>query len=179
MYTISCFAGPRYKGNDCNYISHHFVSTIRCSVQEKHRNVKLGRAAGQYPASIYDVMWDILTTCMMTSSNGNIFRVTGHLCGEFPAQRPVTQSVDVFFDLRLNNRLSKQSRGWWFETISCPLWRHCDGLPELATDSTACPVRKLMKPMTEKITQPANTLVPQLIMATSRASLEDRHMYTS
>ena len=29
--------------------------------------------------------------------------------GEFPAQRPVTRSFDVFFDLRLNNRLSKQS----------------------------------------------------------------------
>ena len=52
----------------------------------------------------------------MTSSNRNIFRVTGHLCGEpvpgeFPAQRPVTQSFDVFFDLRLNKRLSKQSWG--------------------------------------------------------------------
>ena len=50
----------------------------------------------------------------MTSSNGNIFRVTGPLCGEFtgpgefPAQRPVTRSFDVFFDLRLNKRLSKQ-----------------------------------------------------------------------
>ena len=30
--------------------------------------------------------------------------------GEFPAQRPVMQSFDVFFDLRLNKRLSKQ---WW------------------------------------------------------------------
>ena len=43
----------------------------------------------------------------MTSSNENIFRVTGHLCrevtGEFPAQRPVMRSFDVFFDLRLNN----------------------------------------------------------------------------
>ena len=29
--------------------------------------------------------------------------------GEFPAQWPVTQSFDVFFDLRLNKRLSKQS----------------------------------------------------------------------
>ena len=29
--------------------------------------------------------------------------------GEFPALRPVTQSFDVFFDLRLNKRLSKQS----------------------------------------------------------------------
>ena len=67
----------------------------------------------------------------MTSSNGNIFRVTGHLCGEFtglrwmawPAQGPVTRSFDIFFDLRLNKRLSKQSWGWWFETLSCSLWR--------------------------------------------------------
>ena len=44
--------------------------------------------------------------------------------GEFPAQRPVTRSFDVFFDLRLNKRSSKQSWGWWFETLSCPLWRH-------------------------------------------------------
>ena len=69
---------------------------------------------------------------MMTSSNGNIFRVTGHLCGEFtglrwiPAQRPVTQSFDVFFDLRLNKQVSKQSRGWWFETLACPLWHQCN-----------------------------------------------------
>ena len=41
-----------------------------------------------------------------------------------PGQRPVTQSFDVFFDLRLNKRLSKQSWGWWFETLSHPLWRH-------------------------------------------------------
>ena len=42
---------------------------------------------------------------LMTSSNGNIFRVTGSLCvevtGEFPSQRPVTRSFDVFFDLCL------------------------------------------------------------------------------
>ena len=44
--------------------------------------------------------------------------------GEFPAQRPVTRSVDVFFDLPLNKRLSKQSWGWWFETPSRSLWRH-------------------------------------------------------
>ena len=44
--------------------------------------------------------------------------------GEFPAHRPVTRSFDVFFDLRLNKRLSKQSWGWWFETLSHPLWRH-------------------------------------------------------
>ena len=45
---------------------------------------------------------------------------------EFPAQRTVMWSFDVFFDLRLNKRLSKQSWGWWFETLSHPLWRHCN-----------------------------------------------------
>ena len=51
--------------------------------------------------------WPSSDTCMcrysmMTSSNGNIFRVTGHLCGEFTGD----------FDLRLNKQLSKQSWGW-------------------------------------------------------------------
>ena len=41
--------------------------------------------------------------------------------GESPAQKPVTRSFDVFFDLCLNKRLSKQSWGWWFETSSRPL----------------------------------------------------------
>ena len=44
--------------------------------------------------------------------------------GEFPTQRPVTRNFDVFFDLHPNKRLSKQWWGWWFETQSCPLWRH-------------------------------------------------------
>ena len=59
---------------------------------------------------------------MMTSSNGNIFRVAAHLCGEFTG--PVTWSFDVFFDLRPNKRLNKQSWGWWSETPSSSLWRH-------------------------------------------------------
>ena len=46
--------------------------------------------------------------------------------GEFPTQRPVTRSFDVLFDLDLNKQLSKQSWGWWSETPSCPLWRHCN-----------------------------------------------------
>ena len=46
--------------------------------------------------------------------------------GEFPAQRPVTRSFNIFFDLRQNKRLSKQSWGWWFEMPSRPLWRHCN-----------------------------------------------------
>ena len=54
----------------------------------------------------------------MTSSNGNIFT------GEFSSQRPVTRSFDVFFDLRQNKHLSKQS---WCWAPSSSLWRHCNG----------------------------------------------------
>ena len=69
--------------------------------------------------------------CMMTSSNGNIFRVTGLCAGNSPV--PVNSphkgqwrgAFDVFFDLRLNKRLSKQTWGWWFETLSSSLWRQC------------------------------------------------------
>ena len=56
---------------------------------------------------------------LLSISGGNL-----PVTSEFPAQRPVRRSVDVFIDLRLNKRLSKQSWGWWFETLSRPLW--CD-----------------------------------------------------
>ena len=99
-------------------------------------------------AALVDCLWHIFMTTirhvyviytrtksprnMMTSSNGNIFCVTG-ICagnspvnGEFPAQRTVRQSFDVFFDMHPNKRLSKQSWGWWFETPSHPLLHHCN-----------------------------------------------------
>ena len=44
--------------------------------------------------------------------------------GEIPTQRPVMRSCDVFFDLQPNKRLSKQWWGWWFVTLSHPLWFH-------------------------------------------------------
>ena len=44
--------------------------------------------------------------------------------GKFPAQRSVTRSFDVFFDLHPNKRLSKQLWGWWIEVPSWSLWRH-------------------------------------------------------
>ena len=46
--------------------------------------------------------------------------------GEFPSQRPVTRSFDVFCDLHLIKHLSKHSRRWWFEMPSCSLWHHCN-----------------------------------------------------
>ena len=78
----------------------------------------------------FSTQWLTLGDAMMTSSNGNIFCVTGPLCGEFTgpgeflAQRPLTRSFGVFIDLRLNKRLSKQPCGWWFETPAWSLWRH-------------------------------------------------------
>ena len=45
---------------------------------------------------------------------------------EFPSQRPVMQNFDVFFDLRLNKCLRKQSWCWWFEMPSSWLWCHCN-----------------------------------------------------
>ena len=60
---------------------------------------------------------------MMTSSNGNTFRVTGPLCGEFtghrwiPFTKPVTRSLDIFIDLRLKN-------GWVNNREAGDLRRH-------------------------------------------------------
>ena len=48
--------------------------------------------------------------------------------GEFPWTRPATRGFDVFSDPSLNKRLSKQSWGWWFETPSRSLSRHCHGM---------------------------------------------------
>ena len=57
--------------------------------------------------------------------------------GEFPSQRPVTHSFEVFFDLHFNKRLSKQSWGWWFERPSRSLWRHCNVNRSLQTVSAS------------------------------------------
>ena len=63
----------------------------------------------------------------MMSSSGNIFHVTGPLWGEFighgefPSQRQVTWSFDIFFDLHLNKRLSKQVWRRWYDVIMMSL----------------------------------------------------------
>ena len=121
---INDWANNREAGDLRSYHAHYDVSVISYLVIFIDINVMLVmfhmRIAAPYP---------ILRNSMMTSSNGNIFRVTGPLCGEFtgpgefPTQRPETRSFDVFFDLRLNKRLSKQPWGWWFETPSWSLWR--------------------------------------------------------
>ena len=50
----------------------------------------------------------------------------------------MTRSFDVFFDLRLNKRLSKQPWGWWFETPAWSLWRHRNGVKQLFQPGHEC-----------------------------------------
>ena len=72
--------------------------------------------------------------------------LAGLLCGEFTGDRwiPHTKasdrSFDIFFDLRLNGRLSKQSRVWWFETPSRSLWSHCNDLTGYSVNNANCVV---------------------------------------
>ena len=71
----------------------------------------------------YDFMkWKHFAYCWLLALCVGNSTVTG----EFPFQRPVTRSFDVFFDLRLSKQLNKQSRRRWFETPSHSLWRHCN-----------------------------------------------------
>ena len=82
-------------------------------------------------SSLY-CLWDSVNSShpMMTSSNGNIFRVTGPLWGESTGHRwiPLTNASDaeLWCFLQLNKRLSKQARCWWFETPWVSSWRHCN-----------------------------------------------------
>ena len=71
--------------------------------------------------------------------------------GEFPAQRPVTRSFDVFFDVRLIKRLSKHSWGWWFETLSHPLWRYRNAAAEVVVCCCYTVVVMTVKQMTTVI----------------------------
>ena len=93
-------------------------------------NLHIQRSVLELPMYRYRNELKIGRHVMMTSSNGNIFRVTGHLCGKFTGPRWIsrTKASDAelwcFFDLHLNKRLSKQPWGWWFETPEWSLWRH-------------------------------------------------------
>ena len=63
--------------------------------------------------------------------------------GEFPSQRPVTQSFDVFFDLCLNKWLCKQWRLQWFEMPLHSLWHHCNAVGR--QNSTMAKTRSQMR----------------------------------
>ena len=62
---------------------------------------------------------------------------TSPVTGEFPPQRPVARSFDVFY-LRLNKWLSKQSRRWSFETPSRSFWRQYNALAAVSSVHNVC-----------------------------------------
>ena len=107
----------------------------RISTGEHSLHISWRSTEHSSPTSIFPVF-------VMTSWIGNLFRITvfcaenspvtagnSLVTGEFPSHRPVTRSFDVFFELRLNKRLSKQSRRRWFAMPLCSLWRHCNVVP--------------------------------------------------
>ena len=80
----------------------------------------------------------IIKTCTLVLMHFNLWTHDGVIKWKyFPRYWPLvrgihrspTRSFDVFFELRLNKRLSKQSWGWWFETPSHPLCPHCNEYP--------------------------------------------------
>ena len=89
----------------CVWVVCGFLLTPVCDSKHYHSDV---------------IKWDTFSV-LLASCVGN-----PPVTGEFPAQRPVTQSFDVFFDLRLTKRVSKKSWGWWFETPLYPSWRRCN-----------------------------------------------------
>ena len=69
-----------------------------------------------------DTKWSPVSSwCFLFSSVKTALKICeGNLpvTDGFSSQRTLTQSFDVFFDVHLDHRLSKQSRRRWFETAS-------------------------------------------------------------
>ena len=92
-------------------VNAHLFYKIILSTQKIKRSTKIGSTWWRHQMETFSAL---LALCAGNSP----------VPGEFPTQRPVTRSFDVYFDLRPNKRLGKQSWGWWFQTLSWSLWRH-------------------------------------------------------
>ena len=87
----------------------------------------LGQRCGYNIWGHYDM--ETLSAFMMTSSNGNSFRVTGPLCGEYTGHRCIlrTKASDAelwCFPWSLPFRTQPRDR--WFGAPWRTLWRHCN-----------------------------------------------------
>ena len=83
----------------------HFVKEFRSPDEIKYNLGPIICSLDRVSHGIRSSSYVVIYTCYhddVIKWKIHIFRVTGHLCG-------VTRSFDVFFDLRLNKRLSKQS----------------------------------------------------------------------
>ena len=88
----------------------------------------------------YVIKWEHFSVTVLCKGNSPV-------TGGFPLQGSLKRSFDVFFDLRLNKRLSKQSRGRWFEKPSRSLWHHCNMKMQSCkwVSSTAAQAHKLLQ----------------------------------
>ena len=74
--------------------------------------------------------WNHMHT--MTSSNGNIFRVTDPLCGEFTGHRWIPRTKGQWRGALMFSLICAwingwvNNRDWWSHTPSRPLWCHCN-----------------------------------------------------
>ena len=110
----------------------------RSYVRNQSLNLRVGNAHARslftesVPYVVHNIKQSIFALCRhwMETFPALLAICAGNssVTGKFPAQRPVTRSFDGFVYLRLNKRLSKQSRSGWFETLSRQLWRHCNGI---------------------------------------------------
>ena len=97
---------------------------------------RYGRKMITYAINVYTTLahddvikWKHFPYVLLALCEGN-----SPIISEFPSQRPVMRSFEVFFDLHQNKRLSKHLWRRWFETPSRSLWRHCNEQLCLPTD---------------------------------------------
>ena len=123
------------KHRELGYNKQKYISTRHSIIKEKNfvRQSREQWLIWMIPRWTMTYIHILMAWCvfMMTSSNGKQKSASPAFCagnspvtGEFPAQSPVTWSLDVSFDLHLDRQLRKQWRRWWFETLLRSLWRH-------------------------------------------------------
>ena len=119
-FVTYCYIGY-HTINSCSGMDGYWINyscqspvTIRHLVLFSSRYDDLGDGEWTWWRHQMETFFALLALCLGNSP----------VTGEFPSRRPMTRSFDVFFDLHLNKRLSKQSRRRWFETPWCLLWRH-------------------------------------------------------
>ena len=86
-----------------------------------------GKSKRQY--DYFHCAYQILHNCFRQCIHDDVIKwkhFPRHSHRWFSSQRPVTRSFEVFFNLRLNQRLNKQSRHRWLETPLHSIWRQCN-----------------------------------------------------
>ena len=94
---------------------------------------KVNQSKNVYDELLDEYILQNMVLFMMTSSNGNIFRVTGPLCGEFIGHRWIPHHKGQWRGALMFSLICARTNGWentrdekWFERPSHSLWRHCN-----------------------------------------------------